>query len=70
MLGDNYPVFNNDEIAKEAIRTSAYNHLKKAIKRYGLEGTEDTIKRVYINQKTRDYLLEILHEIWKGKQNE
>lgn len=69
-FGDNYPQFNNEhipeELAKEAIKSNAYENIKKAIKRYGLEGTEDKIKELYNNTKTQRYLLKILYEIWKG----
>ena len=70
MLGDNYPIFFKDyvpdELVKKAIKIDAYNHLKGAVKQYGLEHTEDIIKRVYSNPQTRDYMLKILHAIWKG----
>ena len=68
MLGYNFPQFNNQEaMAKEAIRLDTYDHIKKAMKKYGIEGTEDIIKRVYENMPdTRDYLLRLYREILKG----
>ena len=73
-MGDNYPIFNNnekgytpEELAKKAIKIDGYTNIKKAIKRYGLEGTEEVIKINYKNiPKAKELLLKILYEIWKG----
>lgn len=75
MLGDNYP-FIKDEWGKDKkehytpediVKIDTYKHIKNAIKRYGLEGTEEVIKRIYShNSKARDYMLKTLYEIWKG----
>lgn len=74
MLGDNFPQFadefNNEErytpkeLAEKAIKIDSYENIKKAINRYGLEGTEDKIKELYSNPKTREYLLKTLYFIW------
>ena len=73
MLGDNYPVFDNEhlytpeELANFAIKFDSYNEIKKVIRRCGLEGTEDMIKKVYQNVPgARDYMLKRLYEIWRG----
>lgn len=55
---------------EEAIRilgeAQILENLRKAVKKYGLEGTEDVIKGVYKNSPTlRDKFLKILYEIWK-----
>lgn len=65
-IGDNFPQFNKEYNIKDIIKLDAINNLKKAIKKYGLERAEDIIKEVYTNPKTRDYLLKVLYEIWKG----
>jgi len=67
MLGDNYPQFNNEEgLAEEAVKLNAYENIKKAIERYGLERTEDVIKINYKNMpKAKELLLKTLYEIWK-----
>lgn len=72
MLGDNYPIFDDEysysseELAKFAVKFDTYEKIKSAIQQYGLEGTEEVIKRVYTNLKTQESLLKILYEIWKG----
>ena len=57
---------------EEAIRILSearmYESLKKAVKKYGLEGTEEVIKNVYSSSpKLKEKMLEALHYIWKGK---
>jgi len=66
MLGDNFPQFYKKYTPEDIIKLSAYDNVRKAIKQYGLERTEDIIKEVYTNPKTRDYLLKVLYEIWKS----
>lgn len=71
MLGDNFPQLNNEipdeNLAQEAIKIDAYSHIKEAIKKYGLEGTEDKIKEIYSNNpKIREIMLKTLYAIWKG----
>ena len=70
--GDNYPHFSQEdytpeEAIKSLTKAQIYNNLKKAVKRYGLDRTEDIIK---INYKTvpklKGQMLEVLYEIWKG----
>lgn len=75
MLGDNYPFMKDEEkegyTLKEAVsilsKAKIYYETKRAIKRYGLERTEDIIKRVYKTlPKLRENFLKMLYEIWKG----
>lgn len=69
MLGDNFPQFNNydkEDLVKEMIKLNAYEHIKKAIKKYGLEYTEDIIKINYENMpKVREILLKTLYKMWR-----
>ena len=78
MIGDNYPFMKNEwekdnkeytpeETIKILTKAQMYYHLKKAIKRYGLEGTEEVVKRVYNTvPKLKEQMLNMLWEIWKG----
>lgn len=55
-----------EETVRILSKARAYNNIRKAIKEYGLEGTEDKIKELYAD-KIQEYLLEILYEIWNKK---
>ena len=75
MLGDNYPYwlfekkeeYTKEEVVEVLTNAQMYDYLKEAIKRYGLEGTEEIIKRVYNTlPKLRQDYLKMLYEIWKG----
>lgn len=52
------------ELIKKAIKYDAVCQVKKAMKRYGVEGTEEKIKDIYKhNPGIIDYLLKVYKEI-------
>ena len=56
-----------EEAIKVLTKAQMYRHLKEAIKRYGLERTEDVIKSAYNTvPKLKEQMLAMLSEIWKG----
>ena len=71
MLKDNYPYirkeyYTSEEAIKILSKAKMYENLKKAVKRYGLEGTEDIIKINYNTiPKMREILLETLYSMWR-----
>lgn len=73
MYEDNKSQFEEKDYSlKEAIsilsEARMYESLKEAVKKYGLEGTEEIIKNVYSSSpKLKEKMLEALHYIWKGK---
>ncbi len=53
---------------KDIIKMDAIYSIKKCFSIYGIEGTEDAIKRVYRNlPKALKYMLECYQEIIKGE---
>lgn len=66
MLDHTFPEFSKDRLIQEGLKLTAYEHIRGAIKEYGLEGTEDKIREVYNNPDVKDFLLTVLYEIWKG----
>ena len=56
-----------NEAIKQIARDNAISNLKKAYNIYGIEGTEDKIKELYINNiSVRDYMLKTHYELLKG----
>jgi len=55
------------KIKKVLTKAQMYEYVKKTVKRYGLERTEEIIKEVY---KTvpglQEQILAMLYEVWKG----
>ena len=75
MLGDNYPhwvrydfgYYMPKEIKKILSKTQMYDYIRDCIRKNGLEGAEEVIKRVYNTvPKIRQDYLQMLYEIWKG----
>jgi len=63
---DELEQYNIEEIGNKVIQDNAYQDIRKAIKVYGLEYTEDKIKEIYQNKlKIQEILLKTLYEIWK-----
>lgn len=55
---------------KDIIKLDAIFQIKRAFKRFGIEGTEQKIKEIYkFMSKCRDYLLEIYREILSEIKN-
>jgi len=73
-MGENYPFIDKnkegytpEEAIKVLTKAQMYEYVKKTVKRYGLERTEEIIKEVY---KTvpglQEQILAMLYEVWKG----
>lgn len=54
---------------EEVVKLLALEGISKCVEVYGIEGTEDAIKRVYAtNEQAKFVMLNILHETYmKGK---
>lgn len=73
-MGENYPFIDKnkegytpEEVIKVLSKAKMYDYIKGAVKRYGLEGTEEVIKSTYNTiPRLREQMLQMLFEIWKG----
>jgi hypothetical protein len=64
---DNKEYYTKEEVIIWAIRQDAIKHIKEALQRYGIEGTEEKILDIYKHMpKLRDYLLCLYKEIIYG----
>lgn len=53
----------------DIVQLMTRENIQIAINRYGIEGTEEVIKRVYqLNTKLRDYMLKEYYAIIKGEK--
>lgn len=47
------------------VKVLAKEHIKRAVKEWGIEGTEDKIKELYQNMpQARDFILQELREVY------
>jgi len=61
--------YSKEDVIKWVIECDIYLHVKKAMKHYGIEATEETIKRVYITMpKLKKEMLRVYKEIINGKE--
>ena len=55
---------------QDILKLDAIFEIKKAFKRYGIEGTEQKLRELYIHMpKFRDYMLQTYKEILNEKKN-
>lgn len=60
--------YTKEQVIKWAIECDLYQHVKKAMNHYGIEATEDAIKRAYnAMPKLRNNMLRVYKEIINGK---
>lgn len=65
---ENKDYYTKEEVILWAIKQDAIKHIKEAMARYGIEGTEEKIIDLYKHTpKLRDYLLETYREVIKEK---
>lgn len=60
--------YTKKEVILWALEQDTIRHIKKAMARYGIEGTEEKIKELYkLMPKCRDYMLSIYYNLIKEK---
>lgn len=61
--------YTKKEVIEWAIKEDAKRNIRKAFKHYGIEGTEEAIKRVYkVMPKLKSYMLETYKEVIENEK--